>query len=64
MLAARNLHKAYVMGGRNLEVLRGIDLTVQRGEFRGLARRFRRGQKHAAPFVGRPGFAQPGRNSF
>ena len=33
MLAARNLHKAYVMGGRNLEVLRGIDLTVQRGEF-------------------------------
>jgi lipoprotein-releasing system ATP-binding protein len=33
MLAARNLHKAYVMGHRNLEVLRGIDLTVQRGEF-------------------------------
>ncbi|MGP8199341.1 MAG: ABC transporter ATP-binding protein [Limisphaerales bacterium] len=33
MLAAHNLHKAYVMGGRNLEVLRGIDLTVQRGEF-------------------------------
>jgi ABC-type lipoprotein export system ATPase subunit len=33
MLAARNLHKSYVMGGRNLEVLRGIDLTVQRGEF-------------------------------
>jgi lipoprotein-releasing system ATP-binding protein len=33
MLDARNLHKAYVMGGRNLEVLRGIDLTVQRGEF-------------------------------
>jgi ABC-type lipoprotein export system ATPase subunit len=33
MLAARNLHKAYVMGSRNLEVLRGIDLNVQRGEF-------------------------------
>ncbi|MGD0813152.1 MAG: ABC transporter ATP-binding protein [Verrucomicrobiota bacterium] len=33
MLAAHNLHKAYVMGGRNLEVLRGLDLTVQRGEF-------------------------------
>jgi len=33
MLAARNLHKAYLMGGRTLEVLRGIDLTVQRGEF-------------------------------
>ena len=33
MLAARNLHKAYVIGGRSLEVLRGLDLTVQRGEF-------------------------------
>jgi ABC-type lipoprotein export system ATPase subunit len=33
ILAARNLHKAYLMGGRNLDVLRGIDLTVQRGEF-------------------------------
>jgi ABC-type lipoprotein export system ATPase subunit len=33
MLAAHNLHKAYLMGGRTLEVLRGIDLTVQRGEF-------------------------------
>jgi ABC-type lipoprotein export system ATPase subunit len=33
MLDARNLHKAYVMGRRNLEVLRGIDLTVRRGEF-------------------------------
>jgi ABC-type lipoprotein export system ATPase subunit len=33
MLAAHNLHKAYVMGGRNLEVLRGLDLTVERGEF-------------------------------
>ena len=36
MLAARNLHKAYVMGGRNLEVLRGIDLTVERGGFTAL----------------------------
>jgi ABC-type lipoprotein export system ATPase subunit len=33
ILTARNLHKSYVMGGRNLEVLRGIDLTVERGEF-------------------------------
>lgn len=33
ILAARNLHKAYVMGGRNLEVLRGIDVTVERGEY-------------------------------
>ena len=33
MLDARNLHKSYVMGDRTLEVLRGIDLTVQRGEF-------------------------------
>jgi ABC-type lipoprotein export system ATPase subunit len=33
MLAARGLRKTYVMGGRNLDVLRGINLTVQRGEF-------------------------------
>jgi ABC-type lipoprotein export system ATPase subunit len=33
MLVARNLHKSYVMGKRTLEVLRGIDLTVNRGEF-------------------------------
>jgi lipoprotein-releasing system ATP-binding protein len=33
MLAARNLHKAYVMGKRSLEVLRGINLIVPRGEF-------------------------------
>jgi len=33
MLAARGLRKTYVMGSRNLDVLRGIDLTVQRGEF-------------------------------
>ena len=33
MLAARDLRKSYLMGSRNLEVLRGIDLTVQRGEF-------------------------------
>jgi ABC-type lipoprotein export system ATPase subunit len=33
MLAARGLRKTYVMGSRNLDVLRKIDLTVQRGEF-------------------------------
>ena len=33
MLAARDLRKSYVMGSRNLDVLRGLDLTVQRGEF-------------------------------
>jgi ABC-type lipoprotein export system ATPase subunit len=33
MLAARGLRKTYVMGSRNLDVLRGIDLIVQRGEF-------------------------------
>jgi lipoprotein-releasing system ATP-binding protein len=33
ILLARNLRKTYVMGGRQLEVLRGIDLTVGRGEF-------------------------------
>lgn len=33
ILTARNLHKSYTMGRRTLEVLRGIELTVQRGEF-------------------------------
>ncbi|HZO83616.1 MAG TPA: ABC transporter ATP-binding protein [Verrucomicrobiae bacterium] len=32
LLEARNLHKTYVLGRRSLEVLRGIDLQVQRGE--------------------------------
>ncbi len=33
LLAARNLSKSYVMGKRSLEVLRGVSLEVQRGEF-------------------------------
>jgi len=33
VLIARNLRKTYVIGRRNLDVLREINLTVQRGEF-------------------------------
>jgi ABC-type lipoprotein export system ATPase subunit len=33
LLLARALAKTYAMGGRSLEVLRGVDLTVTRGEF-------------------------------
>jgi ABC-type lipoprotein export system ATPase subunit len=33
LLSARALAKTYVMGKRSLEVLRGVDLTVARGEF-------------------------------
>jgi ABC-type lipoprotein export system ATPase subunit len=33
ILEARNLHKRYEMGPRSLEVLRGVDLQVARGEF-------------------------------
>src|SRR3979409_220545 len=32
LLTARDLHKTSVIGRRTLEVLRGVDLTVQRGE--------------------------------
>jgi ABC-type lipoprotein export system ATPase subunit len=32
-LSARALTKTYAMGRRTLEVLRGVDLTVARGEF-------------------------------
>jgi lipoprotein-releasing system ATP-binding protein len=33
LLSARGLTKTYLMGKRALEVLRGVDLTVARGEF-------------------------------
>jgi len=33
LLTARGLHKSYPVGKRTLEVLRGIDLEVARGEF-------------------------------
>jgi len=33
ILVAANLRKTYLMGKRSLEVLRGINLTVERGEF-------------------------------
>jgi ABC-type lipoprotein export system ATPase subunit len=33
LLSAKGLHKTYTLGQRSLEVLRGVDLEVQRGEF-------------------------------
>ena len=33
LLQARNLHKTYTIGRRSIEVLQGVSLTVQRGEF-------------------------------
>ena len=33
LLSARGLHKTYTLGQRSLEVLRGVDLELQRGEF-------------------------------
>ena len=32
LLSARDLHKTYVIGRRTIEVLRGVNLTVERGE--------------------------------
>ena len=33
LLQAQDLHKSYALGKRSLEVLRGVNLTVNRGEF-------------------------------
>jgi lipoprotein-releasing system ATP-binding protein len=33
LLQARNVHKTYIIGRRQLEVLQGVDLTVSKGEF-------------------------------
>jgi lipoprotein-releasing system ATP-binding protein len=33
ILIAKGIHKAYAIGDRRLEVLRGVDITVARGEF-------------------------------
>src|SRR5437870_5407693 len=33
LLSARNLHKTYTLGHRALEVLRGVDVEVARGDF-------------------------------
>src|SRR5512139_1834029 len=33
LLSARGVHKTYMLGQRSLEVLRGVDLELQRGEF-------------------------------
>src|ERR1043166_1733646 len=33
LLSAKNVHKTYFLGKRSLEVLRGVDVTLNRGEF-------------------------------
>src|SRR5438309_2730259 len=33
LLSARNVHKTYVLGKRSLEVLRGVDVSLQAGDF-------------------------------
>ena len=33
LLSAKGLHKTYMLGQRSLEVLRGVDVELQRGEF-------------------------------
>jgi ABC-type lipoprotein export system ATPase subunit len=36
LLAARNVHKTYLLGKRSLDVLRGVDVELARGDFLGL----------------------------
>ena len=33
VLSARDIHKTYLLGKRSLEVLRGVDLELNQGEF-------------------------------
>jgi lipoprotein-releasing system ATP-binding protein len=33
LLSARDIHKTYLLGKRSLEVLRGVDVELQRGDF-------------------------------
>jgi ABC-type lipoprotein export system ATPase subunit len=33
LLSAKGIHKSYTLGQRSLEVLRGVDIELQRGEF-------------------------------
>src|SRR5436190_20332366 len=33
LLSARDVHKTYLLGARTLEVLRGIDVELRRGDF-------------------------------
>src|SRR5436189_4112197 len=33
LLSAKNVHKTYLLGKRALEVLRGVDVELQRGDF-------------------------------
>src|SRR3979490_3440234 len=33
LLLAKNIHKTYILGTRSLEVLRGVDVELQRGDF-------------------------------
>src|SRR2546423_4907047 len=33
LIEARDVHKSYTMGRRSLEVLRGVDLSMRRGDF-------------------------------
>ena len=64
MLAARGLHKSYVMGSRTLEVLRGIDLDCARGEFLALRGASGAGKSTLLHLLGGLDLPNAGRNSF
>ena len=62
LLSARDVHKTYLLGKRSLEVLRGVDLELYRGDFLALRGASGRGQKHSASSAGRTGHSEPGRD--
>ncbi len=63
LLSARALKKTYVMGKRTLEVLRGVDLEIARGDFLALRGASGTGKSTLLHLHRRTRHSERGRNS-